>query len=206
MVDFASCNIFAQSTLGFSLSFREVFYLMALRHLKKCMENKDAVETKSQTAASEQEVKTNQSTASETDDEAVISQLLDANKKLSEERENYRRGMLKAKGKSESVDDDDEDLDAKIDRKVNERLLNTQWAESQQQLANEAKRLARENKELKKSATNRSQISTTAQGSSVEGTKIPDSSLSPEKLAYLKTTLKWDDKKIEAFKKNRLGK
>ncbi len=150
-------------------------------------------------------------TAAEADPETVISQLLDENKKLATERENYRLGMLKAKRKlPEDVEPEDEDLDAKIDRKVNERLLNTQWAESQQRLEDEAKKLARENKELKKSILNRSQVSTTNQVTSHDSPQVRDTSIPPEKEKELMARFTGSEevkrRKLDEWKKNRFGK
>ena len=159
-----------------------------------------------QPAATGNGVETNQPIAPEVDSEAVISQLLDENKRLETERDNYRRGILKAKGKlpEEEVDASEEDLDARIERKVSERLLETQWAANQKRLEEELKKQARENKELKKSLANRSQLSSTGQGSGQAEMSVPDSSLSPDMLQQLKAR-GWSDDKIARFKKNRLA-
>lgn len=134
-----------------------------------------------------------------TEQEAVIGRLLDETKRLELERESYRKAALKAKGK---LPDEEPDLDALIDQKVTEKLLNTQWAENQSKLESEAKRLARENKELKLAVANRSSTSPTGQVSGTVEYVAPDKTLSPEQIAHFKNTLKWDDKKIERYKKN----
>jgi hypothetical protein len=136
----------------------------------------------------------------DSDPEIVISSLLDENKKLAAERENYRKGMLKAKGKL-TEDDEPEDLETIIDRKVNEKLLNSQWIESQRRLEETAKKLARENKELKLAAINKAPKTSQGAGSGAAA-QPADATLSAEKLAHLKNVLKWDEAKIEKFKKN----
>ena len=149
-------------------------------------------------------VETQTTSAPEVDAETRMTQILAENKKLAEERDNYRRGMLKAKSRiSEEVETEDEDFDAKVARVVEEKLSQTQWAEAQTRLETEAMKLARENKELKKSLANRSQISSTGQGSSQEVTQVQDSKFNPDKISELKKR-GWSDKKIELFKKNRL--
>lgn len=152
----------------------------------------------------ETEVEIKQPNASEVDPEAVISQLLDENKRLEQDRDNYRKGLLKAKGKlQETEEEPEEDIDTKIDRKVQERLAQTTYADSQKRLAEEALKLARENKELKKSLANRGQLSSKGQGggSQVE-VPVGQNYFSPEKIQALKAR-GWGDDKIERFKQNR---
>lgn len=154
----------------------------------------------------EEEVKTNQPSASEVDPEAEMAKLLAENKRLSEERENYRKGMLKAKGKLSEVVEPEEDLDAKLDQKISERLAQTNYARVQQQLEEQAIKLARENKELKKSLANRPPT-TTNTFSSQQPNEVRSSPLSPEKEKALLNSFTGDEetkkRKLEAWKNNR---
>lgn len=125
--------------------------------------------------------------------------------KLAAERDNYKKGMLKAKGKVSKNEDDDseeETVDEKVTRLVKEQLLDTQFDLAQKEKdALILKTLAR-NKELETALKNRSQIATAGAGSSSETKLAPaDPVLTAEKLSQLKG-LGWDDKKIELFKKN----
>ncbi len=157
-------------------------------------------------------VENQQPIAPEVDPEVVIGQLLDANKKLAQERENMRRGMLKAKGKwfepepkAEEPELEETNVSAMEDL-IKEQVskLDTAYIESNKQLEEETKKLARENKELKKSLANKSQVSSSAQGASNVEQPVKNATLSDQQLDHLKNALKWDDKKIEAFKQNRL--
>lgn len=125
--------------------------------------------------------------------------------KVREERENYRKGMLKAKGKagdSGESDDDELSLDEKIDRKVEERLLATQEAKILKEKDELLGKALKENRELRTSLQNRNQISNNSQGGSNE-TKIEvgNQFFSDAQIAELKSK-GWDDKKIEMLKKN----
>lgn len=124
-----------------------------------------------------------------------------------EERENYRKGMLKAKGKlpeDVQVDtEDSEDIDAKIDRKVQEKLLATKEAQLQAEKDAAYAAVLKRNKELEVALKNRGQITSPAGiGSNQEKPEVKtDNYLSTEQLAYFKSK-GWDEKKIEAFKAN----
>lgn len=125
--------------------------------------------------------------------------------RLSLDKENYRKGMLKAKGKlKDDGTPEEEDIEEKIARLVDERLLDTQFSKAtaeKDQLIKDA--LAR-NKELELAIGNRSQIVTTDSGSSSDSKfAIKDNTLSDAKLAALKAK-GWDDKKIAAYKANLL--
>lgn len=124
--------------------------------------------------------------------------------KLAEERNNYKRGMLKAKGKVKDDDDDleEDDIDTKIEKKVQEKLLDTQWMNAQKEKDEIIKKALERNKELEIAVKNRSQISKEGNGSSSEQKMAPkDAILTEEKLKQLKG-MGWDDTKIERFKQN----
>lgn len=165
------------------------------------MDNKDtAVEKKDQDAATGQD--TVQKSELELKFEANESEL----KKTREERDNYKKGLLKAKGKIAADDDsndDKEDLDAKIERIVSERTIDSREKEllaEKDQLLKQA--LAR-NSELETAVKNRSQIQTsTGQGSGSEQKLSPkDAVLSDEKIKAFKSMGK-SDAWIERFKQN----
>lgn len=167
------------------------------------MPNEEAVKTDQAAAPGAVESQPN---AAEVDYEAVVSQLLDENKKLATERENYRKGMLQAKGKTpkeaQATMETAEDLDAMIDRKVQEKMLGTQQVIAAQKLEETVKSMAKQLKEAKLALANKAGASTTVQPNGSSDLKpTTDNFFSPEKLAALKAK-GWDDKKIEMFKKN----
>lgn len=145
--------------------------------------------------------------ASEVDYEAELTKVNAELVKTREEKENYRKGLLKAKGKlpgdTDLDDSDPEELETLVDRKVNERFLSTK--EAQLQAAKDAiiEGQSRRLKELEVALKNRGQItSTSAAGSNQDKPEVKtDSYFSPEQIQSLKAK-GWDDKKIEEAKKN----
>jgi hypothetical protein len=123
------------------------------------------------------------------------------------ERENYRKGMLKAKGKLPEEEDLDsstpEKMEEIIDRKVQEKFLSTREAQLQAEKSAALTALLKRNKELEVALKNRGQIlSPTGTGSNTEKPEGKvDNYLSNDQVNALKAK-GWDDKKIEAFKKN----
>lgn len=104
--------------------------------------------------------------------------------KVAAERENYKKGMLKAKGKS---DDDDESDDEKIERIVNEKLQGSTEARLLQEKDDIAKRALQENKELKVALKNRAQIGSSAtQGGGQSTTDVKTDFWTSEQLAFFK--------------------
>ncbi len=164
-----------------------------------------AVETKVETAASQPEQVT-APIVTEVDYEAELAKKDAEISKIAIERENYRKGLLKAKGKIPEEDDNssnEEDLDAKIDRKVQEKLLATKEAQALAEKDVLVTSLAKKNKELTLALKNRGQISsTTGQGSNQDKPEPKtDNILSNEQLSALRSK-GWDDKKIDLFKQN----
>ena len=164
-----------------------------------------AVETKVEEAATQPEVVATPS-ATEVDYEALLTAKDAEIAKVREEKDNYRRGMLKAKGKLPEEDDNSlngEDLDAKIDRKVQERLLATREAQVSAEKDALIMAMAKKTKELTLALKNRGQVTSPSGAGSnqeqPEGKK--DNLLSNEQLNALKAR-GFDDKKIEEFKKN----
>lgn len=123
--------------------------------------------------------------------------------KLSTERTNYKKGMLKAKGKLPE-EEEEEDLDAKIERKVQERMLDSEITKIQQEKDALLKTTLARMKELETAFKNKDQMSTSDVGSS-NGSKftVKDNVLTDEKLKALKAMGK-NDAWIENYKKNLL--
>ena len=146
-------------------------------------------------------------TTTEVDSETLLAQKDAEIAKITEERENYRKGMLKAKGKlpeeSELDDSAPEGMEALIDRKVQEKFLSTKEAQLQAEKDALIKATMKRNKELELALKNRGQItSTSGQGSNQDRPEGKvDNILSNDQINSLKAK-GWDDKKIESFKKN----
>jgi hypothetical protein len=163
-----------------------------------------AVEITPIAAPADSGVENKQPEAPGVDYEAVVSTLLDEQKRLETERDNYRKGMLKAKGKlpAEEVAEEDEDLDTKIDRKVQERLTATKAAQAQTQLEETIKKMAKDLKETKLALANRSQLKPTNTQVTGDATvDVPDNILSPEALEECKRA-GWSEEKIKRLKQN----
>lgn len=180
---------------------------MTYKRFKINMEkDTNAVEATAVTAATQEEVNQTESTASETHTEDFL-EVLEAKEaelaKIREERDNYKKGMLKAKGKLED-DDDQEDIEAKIERMVSEKILATREAELIKEKDDVIKALARKNAELTTALKNRSQISTgTGAGTNTEAQPVSDNVLSAEQIKSLKAK-GWSDDKISRFRENLL--
>ncbi len=115
--------------------------------------------------------------------------------------------MLKAKGKipEESSDNDtpEENMEALIDRKVQEKFLSSKEAQIQAEKDDALKAVLKRNKELEVALKNRGQItSTSAQGSNEDKAEVRiDNYFSNEQIAALRAK-GYDEKKIETLKKN----
>ena len=177
--------------------------------IKTMSETTKTVETKVETAVAQPKIEeTSSQNTQEVDYEAELAKVNEKLAKTNEEKENYRKGMLKAKGKLPDEDDNssnDEDIDAKIDRKVQERLLATREATIIAEKEALVSSLAKKNKELTLALKNRGQISTTSgQGSNEDRQEVKtDKYFSKEQIADLKKR-GWSDEKIETAKKNML--
>ena len=167
-------------------------------------ENK-TVETKVETAVAQPEKVVTQDTT-EVDYEAELKKKDDELVKVREEKENYRKGMLKAKGKLPEDDDlEEESLDDKVSRMVKEQILSTREATVQAEKDALVSSLAKKNKELTVALKNRAQITdTSAAGSNQDKQEVnANSFFSKEQLASFKT-MGWSDEKIEKAKQNML--
>lgn len=126
--------------------------------------------------------------------------------KKTADADNYKKGMLIAKGKLpvESQDGEaDETMDDKIRRIAREEAANSEIAQLQLKEKETTDKILKRNRELELALKNRGQISdTSSQGSNQDKPEgKTDNYLSNDQLAALKAK-GWDDKKIEAFKKN----
>lgn len=165
-------------------------------------EETKVVETKTETATVQQEATVN---AAEVDYEAVLAQKDAELAQVRTERENYRKGMLKAKGKpvESSGDEEDETQEDMVRRVTREELSRTKEAQLQSEKDALIAKTLKRNKELEVALKNRGQIlSTSAQGSNKEKPEgKADSYFSNDQIQALKAK-GWSDKKIEAAKQN----
>ncbi len=152
-------------------------------------------------------VETAPAQSTEVDYEAILTEKDAEIAKIREEKENYRKGLLKAKGKIpedyQPDTDEPEDQDSRTRRIVQETLLQTREAQLNVEKDQALKAILKRNKELETALKNRGQVtSSTGEGSNQdkpEGKR--DNTLSNDQLNALKAK-GWDDKKIEEFKKN----
>jgi hypothetical protein len=122
---------------------------------------------------------------------------LDKLEKSEKERENYRIGMLKAKGKVKDDAGEDEEKDTEA------QPVKVAATESSE-IIGIAKQLIKRNQELETAMLNKSQIANSPQGGSSETVfKVGDNMLSEAQIGALKAK-GWDDKKISRFKENLL--
>ncbi len=165
-----------------------------------------AVETKVEGAVPTQEIVVTPTTT-EVDYEAVLAQKDKELSEVKQERENYRKGMLKAKGKLPEEEESDnstpEGMEALIDRKVQEKFLSTREAQLQADKDAAIKALAKRNKELETALKNRGQVtSPSAAGSNQDRQEgKTDTYFSNEQISALRAK-GYDDAKIETLKKN----
>ncbi len=122
------------------------------------------------------------------------------NKRIASERDNYKRGLLKAKGKIDE-DIDSEDLEEKVARIADERLANSRLAEIAREQDDIIRKALKENNELKLALKNKSGTPPASVGIHSEGPSVQDGLVTSEQLAAFKAQGK-DDKWIEAYKKN----
>lgn len=145
------------------------------------------------------EVDGTQNASSEIDYATEYEKLLQENVKIASDRDNYKTGLLKAKGKIPS-DEEENDMEARITARVKSELLSAKEADIQARKDELVKQSFAKVKELSLALKNPK--GSPGQTSSTEGmTSRTDNTLSPDQIATLKAK-GWDDKKIELFKKN----
>ncbi len=161
-------------------------------------DEKKVVDGQVEAAAPQQEV---------VDHEAIIAQKDAELAKVRQERENYRRGMLKAKGKlpedPQSDTDDLEDPDERTRRIVQETMLSTKEVQLQAEKDATYAAVLKRNKELETALKNRGQItSTSGDGANQDKPEgKTDNYFSNDQIAALRAK-GYDDAKIETLKKN----
>lgn len=127
--------------------------------------------------------------------------------KVREEKENYRKGMLKAKGKpadsGKGAQDGELSLEEKIAEAVKAQMLDSAEVRIQREKDEVSAKILKENRELRLAMANKSQISNGSVGASSETTIESKAGqfFSDAQLADLKKR-GFDDKKIEMLKKN----
>ncbi len=169
------------------------------RFNKNMDEVKKAVKDESQNAATEKEENQSSSTNTEIDNGAALSVVEEELEKVRKERDNYRIGLLKAKGKATA-----EEVATEEDRLrqiIKEEFLTSKEAELQRQKEETLKKVIEENKELKLSLKNRAGISGTAAsgGSQDKAESKPSVYLSEEQKSFLtnKKGIKWTPEMIK---------
>ncbi len=158
----------------------------------------NGVETNVENAPVQQEV---------VDYEAILAQKDAELAKVRDEKENYRKGLLKAKGKLpgdyQADTDEPEDAESMTRRIVNETLLTSKEAQLQSDKDQALRAVLKRNKELETALKNRSQItSTSGEGSNQEKPEGKrDNYFSNDQISALRAK-GYDDAKIETLKKN----
>lgn len=140
-------------------------------------------------------VETNASAAAPADDpEVKLKALLEENEKLRRDRDNYRSAALAMKGKKDVEDLDLSDptqVQAYIEKSIEDRLLRERQAGSENAVTEYAKELARKNKELTLALQSKSAISGLAGGGGGSDHPAPNAKFfSPEQEAALKARWK----------------
>ncbi len=124
--------------------------------------------------------------------------LLARSVQVEQERENYKNMALKWKKKANGSDDDEED---EVEAQVQARLAEERAAALQKEKVALLEKTLRENAELKIAIQNRPNGSPVG-APGTDGPKVPDQIVSPELMNYFKNVLKWDDEKVELYRKN----
>lgn len=166
----------------------------------------NTVETTNENAVAHSEEVVTQSTT-QVDYEALLAEKDAEIAKVQAEKNNYRKGLLQAKGKLpedyQSDTGETETTESMTRRIINETLLSTKEAQLQAEKDQALKAVLKRNKELETALRNRGQVtSQTGEGSNQEkpeGKK--DNYFSNEQIQALRAK-GYDDKKIEILKSN----
>lgn len=170
------------------------------------MNDTNTVETKDEAAVTSQETVDTQ-TSTQVDYATILAEKDAELTKVRQEKENYKKGLLKAKGKIpedyQSDTDETETQEAMTRRIVQETMLSTREAQLQIEKDQTISALLKRNKEVETALKNRGQVtSSSGEGSNQdkpEGRK--DNYFSNDQITALKAK-GYDDKKIELLKKN----
>jgi hypothetical protein len=145
--------------------------------------------------------------ATQVDYEALLADKEAKLARIEQERDNYKKGLLRAKGKlpeDYQTDSDETETQEQMFRRIaREERLSAEEAQLLADKDNAYKAVLKRNKELEVALKNRGQISSSsAQGSNQDKPEgKADNYLSNDQVAYFKAK-GWNDKKIEAFKEN----
>lgn len=169
-------------------------------------QSNQGVEVNEQAApAAQTGVETQSSRAPEEDPEARIAALIAENAKLASDRDNYRQGLLVAKGKIDAPEMDLTDptqIAEFIQQQVSQTLSATSAQKAQEDLMSYAKDLARKNKELTLALQNKAGMSASGQGSgSSDHSESQIGYFSKDQVADFKKK-GWSDEKIKRAEMN----
>ncbi len=160
------------------------------------------VKTETQPASTEQKgVETKPTLAPEEDPEVIIAALLAENKRVTSDRDNYRKATLALKGKTETEDldlSDPSQLAAYIQRQVDDRMSASSEAVHQKTLESTILQQARDLKEAKLALKNRSAMVPAGMGSGGTPPEPTSQYFSEAQVADLKKR-GFDDVKIKAL-------
>lgn len=119
--------------------------------------------------------------------------------KLAEERDNYKKGMLKAKGKiSDDEDEETPDIREIVRQEALAVLADTDYVKATSERDAIISKIAKENAELRLAIQNKPGTGT-GSGSNQDTQKVKDNVLSEDQERELRSR-GFDDKKIEYFK------
>lgn len=136
------------------------------------------------------------------DAEAKVAALEAEKAKLIEERDNYKAGMLKAKGKAAPAGEGNEDDEDKMRRIAAETLANSRLADITREQNDIIQKTLKENKELKLAQMNKKDNPVGSMGAHSEAPQVRDTLISADQMAFFKNVKKWSDADIERYKKN----
>lgn len=121
------------------------------------------------------------------DYEKEFNALLEENARIANDRDNYKKGLLQAKGKlPQDLGIEELDLETLVERKVQDTLLRTKEFQNEQAKQDLIKNIVKENKELKLALQNKGGISRVAGGSSAGSPETKVSAWTPEQIEYFK--------------------
>ncbi len=133
----------------------------------------------------------------------ALNSALERAEKAEKDRDNYRDGMLSAKGKKQTATEDETD-DERVARLVLEKLAENERTNSDSDVKKLVPQLIRRNKELELAMQTKNAAGTTTAGGGGNTDTTPkptDNMLSEAQMQGLKAR-GWDDKKIARFKQN----
>ena len=123
----------------------------------------------------------------DTDYEKEFNALLEENAKIANDRDNYKKGLLAAKGKLPAdLDIEDTDLESLIEKKVQDTLLRTKEFQNEQAKQDLIKGILKRNKELELALQSRDGISRVAAGGSTGPMEPKVSNWTLEQIEYFK--------------------